>query len=74
MELFMTEILNVSTRYWIQHLNNWKGLGLIWPEQQQKYVFKPLEFVDRFNLETQNPMRDTNIPSVSAGLAGVCTF
>ena len=44
----------------------------MWPEQQQRYVFHPFEFVDKKinkkNLEVQNPRRDTSIPSVSAGL------
>ena len=35
-------------------------------KQQQKYVFYQFEFVDKFNLENQNPRRHTNNPSVSA--------
>ena len=35
------------------------------------FVLHQAEFVDRFNLETQNPRRDTSIPSVSAGLPPV---
>ena len=34
----------------------------------QNYVFHQVEFVDKNNLEAQNPRRDTSIPSVSAGL------
>ena len=34
----------------------------------RKNVFHQFEFVNKFNLETQNPRRDTSIPSVSAGL------
>ena len=41
-------------------------------EQQQKYVFHQVEFVDKNNLEAQNPRRDTSIPSVSAGLPPSC--
>ena len=41
-------------------------------EQQQKYVFHQVEFVDKNNLEAQNPRRDTSIPSVSAGLPPPC--
>ena len=61
MELLMTEISHVPTRYSIQPLT-------YWPEQQQKYVVHQVEFVDNNNLEAQNPRRDTSIPSVSAGL------
>ena len=32
------------------------------------YVFHQFEFVDKNNLEAQNPMRDTSIPSVSVCL------
>ena len=45
---------------------------MIWQEQQQKDVFHQFEFVDKFNLETQNPRRDSSIPSVSAGLTVHC--
>ena len=31
-------------------------------------VLHQVEFVDKNNLEAQNPRRDTSIPSVSAGL------
>ena len=36
-----------------------------WPEQEQKYVFYQVEFVDKNNFEAWNPRRDTSIPSVS---------
>ena len=39
-------------------------------EQPQKHAIHLFEFVNKFNLETQNPRRDTGIPSVSAGLDG----
>ena len=39
-----------------------------WPGQEQKDVFCQVGFVDKNNLEAQNPRRDTGIPSVSAGL------
>ena len=39
-----------------------------WTEEQQQDVFHQFEFVNKFNLETQNPRRDTSISSVSAGL------
>ena len=61
MELLMTEILHVSTRYEIQPLT-------YWPEKQQKCVFHQVEFVNKNNFEAQNPRRDTSIPSVGAGL------
>ena len=32
------------------------------------YVFRQVEFVDKNNLEAQNPRRGTSIPSVSVGL------
>ena len=41
--------------------------SLYWSEQQDKYVFNKVEFVDQNNLEAKNPRRDTSIPSVSAG-------
>ena len=34
----------------------------------RKHVFHQFEFVDKFNLGSSNPRRDTSIPSVSAGL------
>ena len=52
-----------SHRYQIQPLT-------YWPEQQQKYVFHLIEFVDKNNLEAQNPWSDTGFPSVNAGLSG----
>ena len=61
MELLITETFFVSTRYYIQPLTSR-------PEQQQKYVFHKFGFVDKNNMETKNPRRDTSIPSVSAGL------
>ena len=39
-----------------------------WTEEQQQDVFHQFEFVNKFNLETQNPRRDTSVPSVRAGL------
>ena len=43
-------------------------MELLMTAQQQKDVFLKVEFVDKNNLEGQNPRRDTSIPSVSAGL------
>ena len=60
MELLMAEMSNA--------FSNGKRLDLIWPEQQQKDVFHQFELVNKFNLEDQNPRRDTSIPGVSAGL------
>ena len=45
-----------------------KGLDLIWPEQQQKYVFKYFELVNKFSLGIETPRRDNSIPSSIAGL------
>ena len=45
-------------------------LDLIKSEQEQKHVFHQFELVNKFNLETQKSRRDTDIPSVSAGLPG----
>ena len=50
------------------HLQDIKSSPHLCREQQQKYVFHQVEFVDKNNLEAQNPRRDTSIPSVSAGL------
>ena len=38
--------------------------------KKPNYVFHQVEFVDKNNLEAQNPRRDNSIPSVSAGLSG----
>ena len=63
----MTENSHVSTRHKIQLLTNQKGQ--IWYGQNKtQYVFHLFDIVNKFNLETQNPSSDTNIPCVSAGL------
>ena len=69
MELFINKISHVSTGYWIQPLTDWKGLDLIWLEQQQTYVFHQFELVNKFNLDTETPRRDTSIQIIRAGLA-----
>ena len=61
MELLMADISHVSTTYQIKPLT-------YWPEQQLKFVFYQLEFVNKNNLETENPRRDISILSISAGL------
>ena len=38
---------------------------MILQEQQQTDDFRQFEFVNKINLETQNPRRDTSIPCVS---------
>ena len=74
--ILKTKILHLSMdRIWNF---SWQNLTCIYKilnpaliycrEQQQKYVFHQVEFVDKNNLEAQNPRRDTSIPIVSAGL------
>ena len=53
--------LSVCRTYWVwyDHNNN---------KTKHKDVFQQFEFVDKNNLETHNPRRDTSILSVSTGL------
>ena len=76
MELLVTEMSHVPTRYEIQPLTFWKIL-VYWIFQDQnnnktkhKDVFQQFEFVSK-NLATQNPRRDNSTPSVSTGVTGL---
>ena len=54
---FGANVIRRKARYQIQPL-------AYWPKQQQEYVFQHIEFVDKNNLEAQNPRRDTStVPS-----------
>ena len=46
------------------------SLSLTGQHKNREIVFHQVEFVDKNNLEAQNPRRDTCIPNVGAGLAG----
>ena len=45
-----------------------EGDGFDMARKATKNVFRQFEFVDEFNLETQNTRMDTSIPSVSEDL------
>ena len=72
-----TYCIYVETGYGITHNRNltcildFKSSPLLTGKNKKtNYVFHQVEFVDKNNLEAQNPRRDTSIPSVSAGLSG----
>ena len=63
MELLMTE----SHMYLLDIISSPTIVG---QNSNRTYVFHQVEFVDKNNLEAENPRMDTCIPSVSAGLGG----